>query len=1094
MTETRRWLEGQRRRFVWRIAGAGTLLTVGFVFAAIGVGLLLGRWGVYQWAPPAVLAGWVAAVAGLVAGLWWYRRAAHCHDLPFLADQVERRGGLRRGSIAGAAAWDKRFGSPALAAVADRRAHGWLEQQGRGALAGVRGGTTRSMGMGALVLFVGIGLFGVSIPDWRTNPFLRPLAVLATPDRWVEIAVDRTEIRRGESVMVTVRAPGERSITLWSRAPGEPWSGRTLVLDTTGSVRAVLGPLDADRFLRAVSEGRSSDTVHVRVALPAFLADVQLLARYPEYLERPDEPLVSGPDPVLLWVGTRVLTRGEATVPVAAAAWRQEDRTVELTVAHRGFRGVLTVRGSGRWVLDVQPVGGDSLDDPRPVLHITALIDSVPIVTVPVPGADTTAPLSLTLPLVVDARDDHALSKVELVSWRVTRLGERRPASAELIPLPEGGTERAVLQWVLDLNGRGFLPGDTAYFKVRASDNAPQPQVGESRTFALRLPAMRELRQAMRAASEAIASGSDSLTAAQRELARDLEDLAAERDRGQPERSQTGGAQPADQLPFSSVERARELADRQERALERARHLRDELRELQEAAWNAGLTDPAFQRQLQDLQELLDRAISDELAERLQALREALERLDAEAVRQALDELAEAAQELRQELDRGRELFERAAIEGEMTTLAQDADELARLQREWNREVDRGLNPDLARSEADLADRADSLGRQLQAMGDALDSLGPVGEAMDQAAEQAGQASQHMQQAVSQASQGRQQGARQAGQSASQELDPLSDQLREQRDQLRQGWQQEVLDAMDRALVETAELAQREEAVSQRLNRGESGSDLRGEQAAVRDGVDRVIQRVQSAAGKNALVSPQLGAALGFAKLRMDEALQQLQRPVPNSRQAGDRAGQAVDALNAVAHALLRTRSEVAGAQSGSGLQEALEQMAQLAEQQGAINSETGQMQPMMSMGGDQLMQQLRAMADRQRGLANELDRLNAQGDVSGTDELAEDAREIAGELDAGQLNRETVERQERLYHRLLDAGRSLRKDEEDERKERMSETADPNLVRPPPVDGMRPGDGPRFRYPTWEELRSLSPEERRLILDYFRRLNDARP
>lgn len=429
-----------------------------------------------------------------------------------------------------------------------------------------------------------------------------------------------------------------------------------------------------------------------------------------------------------------------------------------------------------------------------------------------------------------------------------------------------------------------------------------------------------------------------------------------------------------------------------------------------------------------------------------------------------------------------------------MTTLAQDADELARLQREWNREVDRGLNPDLARSEADLADRADSLGRQLQAMGDALDSLGPVGEAMDQAAEQAGQASQHMQQAVSQASQGRQQGARQAGQSASQELDPLSDQLREQRDQLRQGWQQEVLDAMDRALVETAELAQREEAVSQRLNRGESGSDLRGEQAAVRDGVDRVIQRVQSAAGKNALVSPQLGAALGFAKLRMDEALQQLQRPVPNSRQAGDRAGQAVDALNAVAHALLRTRSEVAGAQSGSGLQEALEQMAQLAEQQGAINSETGQMQPMMSMGGDQLMQQLRAMADRQRGLANELDRLNAQGDVSGTDELAEDAREIAGELDAGQLNRETVERQERLYHRLLDAGRSLRKDEEDERKERMSETADPNLVRPPPVDGMRPGDGPRFRYPTWEELRSLSPEERRLILDYFRRLNDARP
>ncbi len=198
--------------------------------------------------------------------------------------------------------------------------------------------------------------------------------------------------------------------------------------------------------------------------------------------------------------------------------------------------------------------------------------------------------------------------------------------------------------------------------------------------------------------------------------------------------------------------------------------------------------------------------------------------------------------------------------------------------------------------------------------------------------------------------------------------------------------------------------------------------------------------------------------------------------------------------MNAVAHALLRTRSEVAGAQSGSGLQEALERMAQLAEQQGAINSQTGQMQPLISMGGDQLMQQLRAMADQQRALADELDRMNAQGDVSGADELANEAREIAGDLEAGRLERETVERQERLYHRLLDAGRTMRKDEEDERKERMSETADPALIRRPPVGPAVVGEGPRFRYPTWDELRSLSPEERRLILDYFRRLNDARP
>jgi hypothetical protein len=181
----------------------------------------------------------------------------------------------------------------------------------------------------------------------------------------------------------------------------------------------------------------------------------------------------------------------------------------------------------------------------------------------------------------------------------------------------------------------------------------------------------------------------------------------------------------------------------------------------------------------------------------------------------------------------------------------------------------------------------------------------------------------------------------------------------------------------------------------------------------------------------------------------------------------------------------------VAGSQSGSGLQEAVEQMAQLAQQQGQINGQAGQLQPMIPMGGDQLMQQLRAMAEQQRALAQQLERLHAEGQVTGADALAEEARDLAGQLDAGRLDDQTVERQDRLYHRLLDAGRSLRKDEEDEKKDRVSEAADPGNVRPP-VSGRPPVMEPRFRYPTWDELRSLTPEERRLILDYFRRLNDG--
>ncbi len=44
-------------------------------------------------------------------------------------------------------------------------------------------------------------------------------------------------------------------------------------------------------------------------------------------------------------------------------------------------------------------------------------------------------------------------------------------------------------------------------------------------------------------------------------------------------------------------------------------------------------------------------------------------------------------------------------------------------------------------------------------------------------------------------------------------------------------------------------------------------------------------------------------------------------------------------------------------------------------------------------------------------------------------------------------------------------------------------------------IAGCSDATGPeaRFPYPEWEQLRPFTPSERRLILDYFRRLNEVR-
>jgi hypothetical protein len=1088
MTETRRWLEGERRVLLRLSAAGGALLTLGAVLAALAVGVVLGRLGLYRLVPPAVLAAWIAVLGAVAWGAVRWRRRRRELAVMSLADTLERAGGKRRGSVAGVAAWDEASGSSSLASLADGRVAAWLRADGAVAIGGVRRRAGRSLWAGAAVFAVAtLGFAGAGPGSGAAAPLWRPLATLAPARGPVTLAVDRAAVRRGERVTASVTAVGRRSAELLVRAPGEAWHRQSLRLDSAGKAVVVLGPLESDRYLQAESGTAASEVLHVRVALPALLAELQLLARYPGYLERADEPLAPGPESIALPVGTTILTRGRATLPLERVEWHGSGATVQLAVDGETFQGSLRVSATAEWRLAAVPLAGGAMDDAAPLLSIVAVPDSAPQIAVPIPGRDTTASPSLRQAVLIDARDDHRLTRVELVSWRVSRLGVRGDPLTEIVPLPEGGADRAVLHWVLDLNGRGMLPGDTAFFLVRAHDNRPTPQMGESEVYALRLPAMAELREAMREASRGMTAEADSLVAAQRELARSLEDLAAERERGA-----TGG--PSEQpLPFNSVERARELLAGQEEMLERARGLTEELRELSDAAWSAGLTDPEFHRQLRELQDLMDRALSEELTDRLAELRAALERLDADAARDALRELARAADQLRDELERGRELFERAAVEGEMTSLAEDAEELAARQREWNDRAEAGVDTAAAVQEEVLGREAEALAQQLEQLQALLDSVeasrGEVGSAPEDAAE----AAARMREAAQAARRRNAERARRSGEAASQQLDPLGQQLRTRRDELREEWRQEVIAELDRAMVETATLAGRQEEIVQRLHRGESGPDVRGAQAAVREGVDRLMEQLQSAAGKNALVSPRLGAALGRARLGMSESLDQLQRPTPNAGAAGAHAGEALDALNAMIYAMLQSRGDVAGAQSGSGVQEAVERMAQLAEQQGALSGETGSMLSAAPAGADQLVQQLRALAERQRSLAAELERLNAEGEVSGADEYAEEAEDIAADLERGRIDRATVERQERLFRRLLDAGRTLESDEEDERRDRTSESADPANVRLPETGEVPTGQA-RYRYPTWEELRALSPEERRLILDYFRRLNAKRP
>jgi len=252
-----------------------------------------------------------------------------------------------------------------------------------------------------------------------------------------------------------------------------------------------------------------------------------------------------------------------------------------------------------------------------------------------------------------------------------------------------------------------------------------------------------------------------------------------------------------------------------------------------------------------------------------------------------------------------------------------------------------------------------------------------------------------------------------------------------------------------------------------------------------------VTTQLESAARETLLVDPALLNASGMIGAKMQKLLEQLGDGTRNNRGDPSLGVQVSEGLNELAFRLMAAADAASVAQSGTGLQEALAQLAQLAEQQRQLNAQSGGINP-VDMGA-LIMQRLRELAQRQREVAQELDQLNQslgpRGQVLGQlDALSREAEELARELERGRLNEQLVERQNRLFQRLLDAGRTLEQDEFE--RERRAE-------RPEGVEVLRPGTlpedllrGTEFPLPGEEALRQYPPAFRRLILEYFDRLN----
>jgi hypothetical protein len=237
-------------------------------------------------------------------------------------------------------------------------------------------------------------------------------------------------------------------------------------------------------------------------------------------------------------------------------------------------------------------------------------------------------------------------------------------------------------------------------------------------------------------------------------------------------------------------------------------------------------------------------------------------------------------------------------------------------------------------------------------------------------------------------------------------------------------------------------------------------------------------------------VSQQSQRALGDAQQRVQEATRQTADASPNAQQETAGAMQeAAQSLNDAATKLMADRERAANGSSASGFSEMIEKMRQLAKEQGSLNGQSASLMP--GVGGQpsgEGGEQARTLARSQRGLAQRTEDAGA-GEARAA-EMAKEMREIAAQLETGRVDASLLDRQQRLFHRLLDAGLSLQKDEREDTGKRESESAvNPEIMTPTNTNATGRA-ALKYPEPTWNELRGLTAEERQSVMEYFKRIN----
>ncbi len=682
----------------------------------------------------------------------------------------------------------------------------------------------------------------------------------------------------------------------------------------------------------------------------------------------------------------------------------------------------------------------ENLANLDPVSYQLRIIpDDVPSVAILEPGRNVDLAGDKFLRLVIQAKDDFGFSGLR-IAYKLTHSRYEQPWETykyASVPLPAGANAELNVPYTWDLSPLRLAPEDVVeyYAEVFDNDAVHGPKSGKSQVYQLRLPSVEEVFAEMDKGHETSLDDLKQTLQDAKQLKEKIESINQDIKKNK-------------EMDWQQQKKLEDMSKKYQDVQKKLDNVQKKLDDMVQKMDQQQVLSKETMDKYMELQQLFEQMNSQELQQALKQMQQAMQNLNKEQLQQALQKLTFSEDRFRQSIERTIELLKRIQVEQKLDEARKRAQELEQLQSDVNKQAADAAKDPQQRSEAakkqkDIADKQQQLEQETADVQKRMeefftempsDKMQKLNEQMKQR-----RLDQKMNQASSRLQSGQMQEAQSTQQEISQQLQDQSKQLQSIQQELLQKQAQATLNALRRASNDMLELSKREESLKQESSSAPVNSpQLREnaqEQMSVMQDMGNVIRGLSELSKKSFAVTPEMGKSIGEAMAHMQGALNALEGR--NGFGASQEQGSAMTSLNKTAMQIEQAMKNMMQ-QSGQGMGGLMQQLQMMAGQQQSINMQTQSMQQAAEAA---------RLAVEQEAVRKSLEQLNKEAQASGEqkkmlgdlEKIADDMKEVVRNLEQNDVNRETIQKQERILSRLLDASKSMR--ERDYEKKRKAQT-----------------------------------------------------